>query len=99
MRNTKKPITPQKAKHVVEKTATRTVEVTIGILKWIFIVLFIYISGVTFWGYLTAGEEFLTNVVTISVGGFWAFLFGYFGWRLGQSIELYFIKLRKKGKE
>jgi hypothetical protein len=94
-----KSITPEKAKHVVEKTATRTVEVTISVLKWVFIVLVIYISIITFWGYLTAGDEFLTNVVTISVGGFWAFLFGYFGWRLGQTIEVYFIKLKRKGHE
>ena len=94
-----KLIVPKKAKEVVEKTATKTVEVTINILKWIFIILVIYISLVTFWGYLSAGEQFLTNVVTISVGGFWAFLFGYFGWRLGQTIENYFVNLKKKSNE
>ena len=93
----KKSIDSQKAKKVVEKTATKTVHVTIGFLKWIFILLIIYITIITSWGYFTSGEQFLTNIATISVGGFWGFLFGYFGWRLGQSIEEYFNNtLRKK---
>jgi hypothetical protein len=95
----KKLRTTRNAKKVVEKTATKTVEVTIGILKWVFILLIIYISIVTFLGYITTGDQFLTNIATISVGGFWAFLFGYFGWRLGQTIENYFLKLREKGED
>jgi hypothetical protein len=85
-------IAPDGTKEAVEKTATKTVEVTIGIIKWAFIIIVSYISIVTFLGYLSAGTSFLTNVATLSVGGFWGFLFGYFGWRLGESIELFFNK-------
>ena len=48
----KERIDPKKAVKVVEKTATKTVEVTIGVLKWIFIILLFFISVVTFLGYL-----------------------------------------------
>jgi quinol-cytochrome oxidoreductase complex cytochrome b subunit len=95
----KKPIDPKMAKQVVEQTATKTVEVTIGVFKWIFIVLIVYISIITVWGYIAAGDEFLTNIATISVGGFWGFLFGYFGWRIGQSIEEFFNKRFRKNKD
>jgi len=94
----KRPLNPKQAKKVVEKTATKTVEVTVGILKWVFILLIIYISVVTFLGYLTTGEKFLTDIATLSIGGFWGFLFGYFGWRLGQTIEDYFHKVQKQSK-
>ena len=89
----------KKAVKVVEKTATKTVEYTVGILKWIFIILLFIISIATFLGYLERGNQFLIEVATLGVGGFWAFLFGYFGWRLGQSIEEFFQNAKKKGNE
>jgi hypothetical protein len=92
----RKQIDPKKAKKVMEKTATKTVELTFGFLKWMFIILIVYITIITFWGYIATGQQFLTNVATLSVGGFWGFLFGYFGWRLGQSIEEFFNKKFKK---
>ena len=95
----KERIYPKKAVKVVEKTATKTVEYTIGILKWIFIILILIISIATFLGYLERGNQFLIEVATLGVGGFWAFLFGYFGWRLGQSIEEFFQRAKKKGNE
>ena len=94
-----KKISPKKAVKVVEKTATKTVEYTIGILKWIFIILIAYVSIVTFLGYLYQGNKFITDIATLSVGGFWAFLFGYFGWRLGQSIEEFFQSVKRKSEE
>ena len=95
----KEKMNPKKAVKVVEKTATRTVEFTIGVLKWIFIILLFVISIATFLGYLERGNQFLVEIATLGVGGFWAFLFGYFGWRLGQSIEEFFQAAKKKGNE
>lgn len=34
----------------------------------------------------------MKTITSLSLGGFWAFFFGYFGWRIGQEIENYFIK-------
>lgn len=80
-----------KAKKVVGKTANTTIKITKHFVRWVFFLLVIYISGVTVYGYIVSGSEFLTSIITLSVGGFWAFFFGYFGWRLGQSIEEYFL--------
>ena len=68
-----------------------TVKATVGVIKWIFVFLILYISIVTILGYLSSGMEFLGTIAALSVGGFWAFFFGYFGWRIGQSIEEHFI--------
>ncbi len=88
-----------KAKKVVEETAAKTVKFTMTLIKIIFIVVIIYTVAVTIWVYSREGlDNFLTSIATISIGGFWAFFLGYFGWRLGQSIEVYFYDIRKKKK-
>lgn len=88
-----------KAKKVVEETAAKTVRFTITMIKIIFILVIIYTAAVTIYFYINSDPEvFLTNIATLSIGGFWAFFLGYFGWRLGQSIEVYFHDMRKKKK-
>jgi len=86
-----------KAIKAVEGTATKTVKATITLVKLIFIIIIIYTIIISLYIFLTSDREvFLTNVATLSVGGFWAFFLGYFGWRMGQTIELYLRSLKKK---
>jgi len=83
----------------VEETATKTFSFTLTIMKIIFILIVIYSIAIVFLISLEGGvnfNEFLINIATISVGGFWAFFLGYFGWRMGQSMEIYFFKLKNK---
>jgi len=54
-----------------------------------------YTIAVTILGYIKSGIDFLESIATISVGGFWAFFLGYFGWRLGQTIENYLISIKR----
>jgi len=76
----------KKAKKIVKETA----KTTKNFLKVVFALLVIYISVSSAYGFLTSGEKFLQDVITLSIGGFWAFFFGYFGWRIAESIENYF---------
>ena len=87
-----------KAKKVVEETASRTVRFTIKMVKVIFIIIIIYTAVVTIYFFLKTPTPVkkLEEVATLSVAGFWAFFLGYFGWRLGQSIEVYLWDVRKK---
>ena len=62
----------------------------------IFILIIAYTIAVTILGFIKSGIDFLESIATISVGGFWAFFLGYFGWRLGQTIENYLISIKKK---
>lgn len=96
----KTKIDKDNAKTVVGKTATKTFRFTVTIVKIIFILIIVYTVLVTMWVFLYTSNkgDILTNIATISAGGFWAFFLGYFGWRMGQTIELYFIELKKKRK-
>jgi len=63
-----------------------TVKTTVRFFKWIFFIIFLYIGFsiiYSFWH----NPEFFEQVVALSVGGFFAFFMGYFGWRLAQIIE------------
>ena len=90
--------TKSKAKKVVEKTATTTYKATVTMVKVIFILIIIYTLVMSLYIFLVTEnkDKFLTDVATISVGGFWAFFLGYFGWRMGQTIEIYLHNIRKK---
>jgi hypothetical protein len=93
----KTKIDKTKAKTMMEKTASRTIKFTTAMVKLIFVVIIAYTVIVTVLLFLKTGaEDFLTNVATISVGGFWAFFLGYFGWRMGETVEQYFIQMKKK---
>ena len=86
-----------KAKKVVGETATKTVKFTMKVATLIFILIIIYTIAVTLYIFFTTGAgSFLTSIATISVGGFWAFFLGYFGWRMGQTVEVYLYHLRNK---
>ena len=91
-----KKINKEKAKKVFEKTASKTVHFTVKTMIVIFVLILIYTIAVTILGIIKSGTDFLENIATISVGGFWAFFLGYFGWRLGQTIENYFVSMRRK---
>jgi len=66
-------------------------------VKIIFILIIIYTIIISIYLFLTTDpEQFLTNVATISVGGFWAFFLGYFGWRMGETVESHFRSMKKK---
>ena len=95
----KTKIDKTKAKKMVGETAAKTVKFTMTLIKIIFVLVIVYTVAVTVWIYSRQGlENFLTSIATISIGGFWAFFLGYFGWRLGQSIEVHFYDMRKKKK-
>lgn len=89
-------INKERAKQVLGKTATKTVQFTKKTVIIIFVLIIIYTIIVTVLGIIRSGADFLENIATISVGGFWAFFLGYFGWRLGQTIENYLASMRKK---
>ena len=91
-------IDKNRAKKIVEETASKTVKVTMTIVKIIFALIIAYTIIASLYIFFTTENrtDFITNIATISIGGFWAFFLGYFGWRMGQTIEDYFTHIRKK---
>jgi len=93
----KRKVYKDKAKNVVGKTATKTVKATKTVVKIIFILIIAYTIIISIYLFLTTDpEKFLTNIAMISVGGFWAFFLGYFGWRMGETVESHFKSMKKK---
>ena len=82
---------------LVEGTASKTVKVTLTMVKAIFFLIIIYTVIVSIYLFFASNQEqFLTNIATISVGGFWAFFLGYFGWRMGKTLEDYLHSIRRR---
>lgn len=93
----KKIITKDKAMKLVEGTASKTVKATLTMVKAIFFLIIIYTVIVSIYLFFTSNQEqFLTNIAMISVGGFWAFFLGYFGWRMGETLENYFFSIKRR---
>ena len=83
-----------KASKIIKKATTKTIKFYKQFLIAVFILIIAYTIIVSIFAFLETGSNFLTNIATISVGGFWAFFLGYFGWRMGQTIEEYFKKIK-----
>jgi hypothetical protein len=92
-------IDKEKAKKVAEETASKTISFTIVMVKIIFVIMVVYTAIITIVIYTSSGlnlNDFLINMATVSVGGFWAFFLGYFGWRMAQTIEESFNRIKRK---
>ena len=63
-----------------------TIKVTISMLKWIFLLIFIYIAVSVFILIIQGGDEQIRNIIVYSVSGFFTFFMGYFGWMFARSV-------------
>jgi hypothetical protein len=86
----------QKTSKAIKRATKKGIKFYKNLLVLIFIMIIIYTIVISIWTFINVGTDFLANVVTISVGGFWAFFLGYFGWRMGETIEKYFKNIKPK---
>jgi len=64
-----------------------TIKVTLRMLKWIFVLIFVYIAISIVFLILQGGDEQIRNIVVYSVSGFFTFFMGYFGWMFARSVS------------
>ena len=69
-----------------EELPFKTMQVTIYALRWIFLLVFLFISIGIFALFLTGGQNNVQNIIGYSITGFFTFFMGYFGWILAQNI-------------
>ncbi len=70
-----------------------TVKVTIRMLKWIFLLIFLYISVSIFILIIQGGNESIRNIIVYSISGFFTFFMGYFGWMFARNVmEIFYGK-------
>ena len=65
---------------------TKTMRVTIHALRWVFLLIFIFMTIGIFALFLTGGENHVQNILGYSITGFFTFFMGYFGWILAQGV-------------
>jgi len=68
---------------------SKTMKVTIHALRWVFLLIFLFITIGIFMLFLTGGGNYIQVIVGYSIAGFFTFFMGYFGWVLAQgTIEM-----------
>ena len=83
-----------KTRRIVKQSADTTISVTRHFVIWLFLILVVGVTAITILSYISSGID-ISTIASLGIGGFWAFFFGYFGWRLAEELETYF-KWRKK---
>lgn len=69
-----------------EELPFTTIKVTMRMVKWIFVIIFAYISVSILFLIIQGGDEQIRNIVVYSVSGFFTFFMGYFGWMFARSV-------------
>lgn len=80
---------PSRFKHrrfLLEDIPLKTMKVTLYALRWIFLLIFIFIILGILVLFLTGGSDYMQIILGYSIAGFFTFFMGYFGWILAQSM-------------
>ncbi len=64
-----------------------TMKITLRMLKWIFVLIFVYIAVSIVFLIAQGGDEQIRNIIVYSVSGFFTFFMGYFGWMFARSVS------------
>jgi len=76
-------------KFSLQELPVKTLKVTIHALRWVFLLIFLFITIGIFMLFLTGGGNYIQIIVGYSIAGFFTFFMGYFGWVLAQgTIEM-----------
>ena len=84
-----------KAKKVVKETGKATYKTGSHLIYIGFTIIVVYTIVVSVFGFLSSGPQFIENVNTLGIGGFWAFFMGYFGWNFAARLSNYLKELRR----
>jgi len=69
-----------------EDLPMKTMKMTIHALRWIFMLIFLFITVGIFVLFVTGGQDYIQIILGYSIAGFFTFFMGYFGWILAQGI-------------
>jgi len=70
----------------IDELPFTTIRVTLHALRWIFLLIFIYIAVSIILLLVQGGNDSIKNIVVYSVTGFFTFFMGYFGWMFARSV-------------
>lgn len=80
------------------KIPTKTLAITTYAVRWLLFLILVYVIISVSVMFFTKSYEFLQQIVTLSLGGFFGFFMGYFGWFFAHQLTTW-LKGKKKEKE
>jgi len=83
-------------KVTLEELPKHAMRLSLHGIKLLMVIILLYIIAGTIILLVTQGFSFLQNIITLSIGGFFAFFMGYFGWIFAESIMKSFNEKMKK---
>jgi hypothetical protein len=70
----------------LEDIPQKTMKVTVFALRWVFLLIFLFITVGICILLLTGGTDNIQIILSYSIAGFFTFFMGYFGWVLAQGM-------------
>ena len=70
----------------LEDIPQKTMKVTVFALRWVFLLIFLFITVGICILLLTGGGDNIQMILSYSIAGFFTFFMGYFGWILAQGV-------------
>lgn len=70
----------------LEDIPLKTMKITFHALRWIFLLVFLFIVLGILALFLTGGSSYIQIILGYSIAGFFTFFMGYFGWILAQGM-------------
>lgn len=83
-------------KDFICKILMRTIAITMYALRWFLFLILVYIIISVTVMLLTESYTFLQQIVTLSIGGFFGFFMGYFGWLFAHQITTWLSGKRRE---
>jgi len=68
-----------------EDNSNKKIGITIHAIRWVLLLVFLFITFSISTLFLTGGSTYLTIMVGYSIIGFFTFFMGYFGWLIARS--------------
>ena len=69
-----------------EDLPNKTIRFTIHALRWVFLMIFLFITVGIIALFLSGGDSYVQIILGYSIAGFFTFFMGYFGWILAQGM-------------
>ncbi|HDO19457.1 MAG TPA: hypothetical protein ENG74_01890 [Thermoplasmatales archaeon] len=85
-------------REIVSCIPTKTLALTIYAFRWFLFLILVYIVISVTVMLFTQSYNFLQQIVTLSIGGFFGFFMGYFGWLFAHQITTW-LSGKKKEKD
>ena len=70
----------------LEDIPLKTMKATAHALKWMFVLIFMFITIGIIALFATGGQNYVQQILGYSITGFFTFFMGYFGWTLAQGV-------------